>query len=186
MDLNEDVVRRLAADMIVGDAPPYSWADPESVDRHLKELVAALQRSDLIGLEADFDHYGSGYSSYVHAFAWLSDRSGHVERRDGTDIAGLHLYLCRRGPFAAWGPGSKSRNKDGSGAGGFLEWEEVGVLPAGRWKEAIAEIERKLRECGLRTVTKMEVETPLPGDIKVASLFDPPYRVFDAVFHWID
>ena len=44
-----------------------------------------------------------------------------------------------------------------------------------------------LERHGLARARRAELETPLPPDLSIPTILsDPPYAVFDALFHWED
>ncbi|MBW4500098.1 MAG: hypothetical protein KME57_11195 [Scytonema hyalinum WJT4-NPBG1] len=73
----------------VGDTFPYFGGSEQDIENHLKAVVATLRHSPLLDVEAEFNHYGSGYASYVHVFCAKSNRQSTVRRGDTDWIDGI-------------------------------------------------------------------------------------------------
>ena len=176
----------MIAGRLVGDAPPYADGSEAEIEPHLRRAVAALDRQRPLDAEGDFNHYGSGYASYVDVFCFKSGGRSTV-RRDNVDwIDGLSLYLCRLAPVAAFGPGQKTRHDRGGGYT-FLRPESVGETPDGDWTAETRALADVLGWYGFSVLSKEQLSAPLPFKAEVATILaDPPYQVFDALFYWED
>lgn len=184
--LTEDRLRSIARGAIVGDWPPYDAGDEQAVERFLRRVVDELRRCRALEVEADFDAYGSGYASYVDVF--LTPRGGRsTVHRDGMDWTdGLHLYLCRLAPIAAYGPGQRTRHARG-GSRTFLRSDRLFETPPGDWSEQVHALETVLARHTLEFVRKAKLNALLPFDLDIRTALErPPFRYFDALFHWED
>lgn len=133
------------------------------------------------------DDFGSGYASYKALWCFAKNGRGISEVGHGRNMDGLQVFLCKLGPFAVWGGGNQFARADGQGgSSSFLGLESLYVPPAGEWGDVIMEVERILGRHGFELPTREVLERALPEDVRVATLWDPPHRVFDAVFHWCD
>lgn len=186
-DLSEQHLRDVIAQRPVGPAPPYAGGVGAEIEDHLRRVVAALASDGLLDVEADFDHYWSGYASYVDVFCSKSGgrsttREGTLERTDG-----LSLYLCRLAPVAAVGPGQTTRQGRSTAGSGFLRPESVGATPDGDWAAESRAVSEALSRYGFSVPARAELSAPLPFDAQIATvLSDPPYQVYDALFYWED
>ncbi|MFE0148078.1 hypothetical protein ACFWY5_13105 [Nonomuraea sp. NPDC059007] len=146
-----------------------------AVEGFLRRVVADIGRLPHVRVpHAEFRNYGSGYASYVDVF---------VARRAGPDIEGLGLALCRLAPFAAlFEPGIRSSS--------FREMPQLGRVAdcdVPGWKEECRELRHILDQHGIALLDSQTLALPLDPRLRVETfLGDPPYRVFDAWFHWID
>ncbi|MFI6908107.1 hypothetical protein ACIBKY_43070 [Nonomuraea sp. NPDC050394] len=142
-----------------------------AVEGFLRRVVADIGRLPHVGVHhAEYRHYGSGYASYVDVF---------VTRRAGPDIEGLSLALCRLAPFAALFRSSSLHEMP------QLSRVADGDLPG--WKEECRELRHILDRHGIALLDSRVLALPLDPLLRVETILgDPPYRVFDAWFHWID
>ena len=167
-----------------------AWAGgPAAVEGFLRWVVADLNRLPSLVIEhAEFRHYGSGYASYVDVF--ISKRDGSMRRSmDGTtEVEGLTLALCRLAPLAALF--KHSWRSSGPGPAGGHSMPELSRMvdddPPG-WEQECRQIRRTLDEHGIALLDSRILGLPLNVRLQVeTALGEPPYRVFDAWFHWTD
>lgn len=187
MILSESQLRMLIAGQPFGDFPPYQQGDQEGIEGYLRRIVAGLTRSKLIEVEAIFNHYGSGYASYVDIFCYKRKGLSTRHEKGVKWINGITVYLSRLAPFSAWGPGERTRHETG-GSSDYLEGRKVGELPPGDWAAEVNEITTKLvTEYGITIPSREELVQRLPFKAIIPTILgDPPYTVFDALFYWED
>lgn len=168
----------------VGDTFPYFGGSEQDIENHLKAVVATLRHSPLLDVEAEFNHYGSGYASYVHVFCAKSNRQSTVRRGDTDWIDGIAVYLARLAPIATYGVEQRTRHLRG-GSRGFLESRHVGQLPNGDWSNELYKIVTTLENFGFILPSLEELCEPLPFKAKIPTIFNSEC-VFDAIFYWED
>ncbi|MFI9552103.1 hypothetical protein [Nonomuraea endophytica] len=150
-----------------------------AVEGFIRRVVADIGRLPHLKVHhAEFGNYGSGYASYVDVFV-TRRRSGEA----GPDIEGLSLALCRLAPFAAlFMPGIRSSS--------FHELPRLSRVADGDvvgWEEECRELRHVLDRHGIALLDSRILSLPLDPRLRVETVLgDPPYRVFDAWFHWID
>jgi hypothetical protein len=183
---SERELRDIIGGLPIGERWPYSAGSADDIDQHLAAVVTQLSRSCLLEVEADFNHYGSGYASYVPVFCYKKDRKS-TTRRDDTDwIDGILVYLCRLAPVAVYGPETESRAHR-SGGHHFLMPDDLGRLLQGAWEEEVREVQAKLEAAGLTIPLQSEMARPLGFEAEIPTILaDGPYYVFDAIFYWED
>lgn len=173
----------------------FSSRKKHLTENELKQVVKEISKISSIIVESDFDHYGSGYSSYVHLYLSKEDKSdvkvitGNNLRRE--EINGVMMYLCRIAPFGVFAEGNWENTYRGeefvSAGSHFIEPEELETLPIGDWQTEMKQITSILDQYGIRFLTKTEVIENLDFEIKIPTILsDPPYKVFDCFFHWAD
>ncbi|MEO1654481.1 MAG: hypothetical protein AAFU64_13130 [Bacteroidota bacterium] len=176
-------------------SPPFSSQDGEASEPYLRKLVGRLSDIKSIVLKADFDHYGSGFSSYVHLYLSKKDKSDVKVVEEAPyireSIHGLMIYLCRLLPFAVYSEGIWTNTyQDGKWKGGsshYIGADKVGRLPPYDWTQELAEIKEILHQFGIRFLTKEELNQALDFEISIPTNFSaPPYQVFDCFFYWED
>lgn len=187
LPLSEANLRRLVARQSFGDLSPYSEGDDARIEAYLRRVVAGLSRSKLIGVEAKFDHYGSGYASYVDVFCYKRGGQSTTEKGGVLWVDGLTVYLCRLAPFASIGRGERTKHDTG-GSSDYLDPSKVGECPPGDWSREVSEVRTKLVEhYGFTLPSQDELRQRLPFETRIPTvLADLPYSVFDALFHWED
>ena len=161
----------------------------------MKKIVGRLGEIKSIQIESDFNHYGSGFSSYVHLY---------LSKRDGSDVEitqiddfrtketnGLMMYLSRMAPYSVYAEGTwhETYNKDKwqSSSSHYIEPEDIGTLPGSDWITEVNEIKDVLKQYGVTLFTREELDKKLSFEINIPTILsDPPYRVFDCFFYWQD
>ncbi len=163
------------------------WSDGErKVDSFYRGVVAKIEREQRCRSRNEWSHYGSGYASFVEAWFYRDDedfRRPHEPK--GQSFVGLAVLLSRLSEFYVLGRGEKSWSK--TTAGSFLPElafvDRLTDLPA----DFVQGVEHTLSACGLVRLRREQLEAELPSATEVPTILaDPPYRFFDALFHWED
>jgi hypothetical protein len=186
MELSESSLRAMFVELRpVGTSWPYDRGSEEDIETHLRDIVASLQRSPRLVIDAHRDHYGSGYASYVHLFC--SKRDGESSgRREGVQVPGIDLYLGRLAPLAVYGAGSQALHAGRAKSFSHLSVDRLGESPPGDWTWEVNEIRTKLERHGFEFPSPGELAAELPVKLK-AKRYRPSYAprsVFDAIFFW--
>ena len=184
MLLTDDQLRDLVAGRPVGTDWPYVGGSEADIEKHLRRAVAMLRSTGVLEVEADFEHYGSGYASYVHVFCEKT-RGRSRTHRDGTDwIDGIAVYLSRLTPFAIYGQEQRTKHATG-GSQGYVSAADVYSLPAGDWQKESAAIRRVLRDLGFVLPERDRLVDRLPFRLRIPTVLDDKH-VYDAMFYWED
>lgn len=187
MGFTNEQLQRSIAQQPFGEFPPFKHGDAAGIEEYLQRVVADLTRSQRLQVEAEFNHYGSGYASYVEVFCYKMRGLSTQEINGIRRIDGIKIYLSRLTPVAVMGAGYKTRYAGGS-TSDYLHGGTIGTIPPGDWKAEWNELQSKLVECYNITLVDLdEMRTPLPFKAHVPTFFgSPPYTVFDALFYWED
>ncbi len=169
MYVSEQMLRQIIAGTPVGDIWPYNSGSEDAIEQHLRNCVAQLGLSTQIIVEADFDHYGSGYASYVDVFCYKNDGSSTRHRDETLPIDGLTIYLCRLAPVAVYGRNHKTRDARG-GSSGFLNAENVDTTPPGQWESIAQEINKNLASLGFELLDRDTVSRELPFKADISTI----------------
>lgn len=166
--------------------PPWTPRDEPAIESELRGAVSSLLSALDLQCRAVFDHYGSGYASFVDAWFFRDDPSfGH---RDGPrhEYTGLAVLLCRLAPVFCLMEGSKSW--DGKSRSSYLPaFECVDDLRTEAVRALAPQIERELVSRGYVRLRREALEELLPGELRIPTILsDGPFRKFDALFHWED
>lgn len=195
MKFEQDFLSDLVKGKSRGEFPPFSSGNWEKSDNYLKQIVSSLKDIKSIELDADFNHYGSGFSSYVHIYLSKRDQSDVKISINGKlsthETNGLMIYLCRLAPFAVYSEGKWIKTyrdeKWQSGSSHYIEPEEIGTTPRIDWKHELIEINKVLDQFGMTFLAREELDIEIDFDITIPTILsDPPYKVFDCLFYWED
>ena len=167
-----------------------AWANgATSVEGFLRRVVADIDRKPSLRVHhAEFQHYRSGYASYVDVF--ITKRDGSMSRSENgwTEVEGLPLALCRLAPLAAlFKSDIRSSGPDGAGGRGLPDLSRVTDTDLPGWEEEFRQVGQMLDRHGIALLNSQVLSLPLEAGLRVETvLSSPPYSVFDAWFHWMD
>ena len=182
----EAVSLLLEGKAIVADWP-WGEGNERAVDDFFRRLLAEAERVGRLRVEAEFRHYGSGYASYVDVFAYPADDSTRIESAVDHHYKGLVVLLSRLSPYYCMGYGEKGWKADRSGFSYLPSFNMLRDLDDPRLDGAVQAFRDVLSSNGMRELTKADMAGLLPADVRVPTILaDPPFRVFDAIFHWED
>lgn len=203
MQFTNEQLQTMISEEPIGEIFPYNTKDKSLIEKHIEELFYTLNRSESFKCEAIFDHYGSGYASYVDFFCYKRDGSSklsekYIEKDSLTSIKleGLVIYISRLAPVAIIGKDDRykyikdnEKVKEGSfGAMGMISRPE-GVLddPPHFMVDEFREIKQILNHHGYSILNKQYLSQNLLFQTKISTFTDQTqYKVFDAIFYWMD
>ena len=147
--------------------------------------VGAEHRSTgLLEIDAGFDHYGSGYASYVHLSCQKPNGRSRARRDNADWIDGVAIYLSRLTPFAIYGSEHRTISAATSSRT-FLDLNRLYILPPGDWQNEITAIRRTLESLGFSFPPRDELAELLPFEADIPTILDDVH-VYGAVFYWED
>jgi len=179
-------LKRLLQGKQIGERPP--WREKFGA-KGRSRIFAAIDRLKSMGsltVEARLDAYGSGYASFGDVFVYPRDGSTTTDLSGGhRTIRGIRIYLAINAPVAAYGASSVGRHARG-GSSSFLGPDALyGITEDLRRTEH--HVREALASSGFLLLPRSLAERPLPFEAELrTNLGEPPYRVFDALFHWFD
>ncbi|RUL54025.1 hypothetical protein [Lysinibacillus antri] len=203
MKFSNEQLQTMIAEQPIGETYPYNTNDKEQIENYIQNLFYIISRSKSIKCEAIFDHYGSGYASYVDFFCYKKDGSSkinekYIEKDSLTSIQleGLVIYISRLAPVAIIGKDIRHKaiinteeiqDEFFSGMSMISRPQEVINEPPPFMVEEFREIKQKLADAGYSILEKEYLSQPLPFKTKIQTFTDPRhYTVFDAFFYWMD
>lgn len=186
--LSPDQVDRLLTQRTITDAHPWVTDDDDSIEAHLKAACAAVNRATGCESKVEWDHYGSGYASYVDAWFYKPIPEFLPERRSGIgeEYTGLVVLFSRLSPYVAFMEGVKQWHAKGSSSympafSALDRLETPAVSSLARQVQAVLEAQGFIR------VLRAQLEAPLAPGVRVpTNLADGGFIQFDALFHWED
>lgn len=195
MTFEESYLRDLVDGFAVSDVYPYSTGNSRKIEKLLSQLVGRLSDIGSLSIDADFDNYGSGYASYVSLEISKRDKSDVIKEHHSNGVSlttnGLMVYLSRVAPVVVYGGAfwtkTYANGKETGGSSHFLEPDMLEDLPAKAWECELESIKTILTDYGFRIPFKEELARNLDFEINIPTLLgEPPYRVFDCFFYWMD
>ena len=102
-------------------------------------------------------------------------------------MRGLQLWLALDAPLAVYSGTTAIRHSRGGGTSELLRSDSTLYDVSADLRSTERHIQGALEVAGFFALPAELAERPLPFDAELeTNLGDPPYRVFDAVFHWFD
>lgn len=181
-------LQRAANDDLASSMGPWAGGSA-AVEGFLRRVTADLDRLPQLTVHhAEFRHYGSGYASYVAVFLTRRDGSAQRSEKGWTHVEGLLLALCRLAPLAVLlKPGTRSSGPDGAGSYDLPELSQVADADIPGWESECRQINQVLARHDITLLRSEVLGQPLDAHLRIETVLgDPPYRVFDAWFHWMD
>lgn len=159
---------------------------PEAmIEDFYRTVAAAICAETATKDRTEWNHYGSGYASFIDA--WFYHPDGRCRRaREGEHHAGIFVLLSRLSPFYVLGQGEKAWHAKG-GSSYLPAMEAIDQIEDSELQHTASLIEPVLGRHGLQRLRREALEELLPSEIHVPTiLVNPPFHVFDALFHWED
>ena len=163
------------------------WPDEAQADDVLHTIVAELDALDGLRVHhAEFEHYGSGYASFVEVWLTRSDDSLVEQVAAGQQVTGFGVLLGRLAPFAALQSNWQEWTGQRSSASSMPGLEQVAVLPLPGFPEAELAAAALQRHGYQLLGPQLLAEEMAAGADPDSNLSDGSLRVFDAWFYWYD
>jgi len=205
MNFTEPQLHSLIQQKPIGHSFPYNTEAEEQIEAYIQSLFERFKQSKLIQCDAEFDHYGSGYASFVEFFCYKKDGSsilneGYIKEDDITtfQMEGISVYVSRLAPVAVlgwderekWIKHKGERRKESFNGFSHLSPESLEKIPS-TYEKLLQEIKQTLSEAGFTLLKRAQVEKPLPFEADIPTSLTLPdfgeeYKVFDAIFYWSD
>lgn len=172
----------------VGGPLPFDPADDGSILRFYEPLVLAIEREHGLRSRGEWNHFGSGYASFIEVWFYPADGRTRLRAFNVGDErhAGLVVLLSRLSCYFALAEGEKSWSTNG-GSGSLPNFEGVDSITHPKLLPFVAPVTSTLTAAGLRRLSRGELAAFLPAEVSVPTILsDPPFRQFDALFYWED
>jgi len=187
------VLTRAQIDLLLGqrsitELPPWNSNDEAAVDAFYREACAALMCETGTQSRIEWDHYGSGYASFVDAWFYRPEPAfkSRIPFTYTHGHTGLIVLLSRLSPYFVMMEGDKGWGE--RNAASYLpDAREADRLHTAAVRELAARMQPLLEARGLVRLRGADLAQPLPAGLAVPTILgDPPYTVFDALFYWED
>lgn len=186
--LNREQIERLASQQSISEAHPWGTEVDAEVDEFYKGICEHLCQATGALSRIEWDHYGSGYASFIDAWFYkptpdfkTSDRAVY-----GQAFQGLAVLLSRLSPYFVFMEGGQHWHPHGSSS--YMPGlESVDEISSPAVLELAAQIQPLLESHGLQRLYRSELSTLLPAEIHVPTILNQgPLTEFDALFYWED
>lgn len=165
---------------------PFNSQEEESVLRFYKPLTKKIEIDRALNSRIEWNHYDSGYASFIDAWFYPSDGSSHIRPQE-QHYMGIFVLLSRLSRYFVIGQGEKSWSQN-TGSSYLPCFDGIDNVTHFALVEHINPITKILQKVGLQRLERNELAQPLPEKFEMPRtiLSDPPFHHFDALFHWED
>ncbi len=183
---SEQTIRDLAFNRLRWPTAP--WNSRRRTIAFYRRLCADMCRGLNLKSRIEWNHYGSGYASYIDAWFYRNTSEFRVIPSLGYkhEYKGLWVLLHRQTPFYVVGQGEQHWG-EARGASYLPSMDAVDDLAPNAMLTLSNEIDRELSEQGLIRLHRDDLVRPIPQDVIVeTNLSSGSLHLFDALFHWMD
>lgn len=182
---------------IVGEKFPYDTKNEREIEAHIRRLFHRINRIPNVVCEAEWNHFGSGYASFVELFCYqkedlvvLEEKHGHREIK----MNGLIVDISRLASVAIMGDDERYKtihietNEYRGGAYGSLLGGPKLIGVSERYQTFGEALKQILEEFDFEVVEPQEMNQLLSFKTKIPTIYreSRDYTVADAIFYWED
>lgn len=180
-------LQQLLNQQCISDQHPWCTNDSKIIEKFYVRVCADVERKSRVKSSIEWNHYGSGYASYIDA--WFFRNTPDFEDSTSVNVklySGLSVLFSRLSHYFVFLEGSKFGRDQSSGY--FLpEFNSVDALRTSAVINLAKEIQPILENYGLRRLSRQDLSALLPsGTVIDTNLSSRAYREFDALFNWMD
>ncbi|WP_323638833.1 hypothetical protein [Pectobacterium polonicum] len=188
---SHDITRLLLQPVAQCISDEYPWVsnDEALIDKHFKGVCAQVIRVTHTKSRIEWNHYGSGYASFIDAWFYKNTPDFNAKRpvHYGEEHTGLTVLLSRLSPYFVFMESEKQWDAHGGGYQALPELEMIDRLETPAVIALSQQIQSELEKCGLVRAYKEQLASLLPTGTRVPTvLTDRGFTQFDALFHWED
>lgn len=188
ISFTDEEVQELLSNTSISSEHPWRTNDETKIDLFYKDICEEIASSTRTSSKIEWNHYGSGYASFIDAWFYRPSPEFAVENvaRKGEAYAGLVVLLSRLSPHFCLMEGQKSwHGRGGTSYMPGLELVDSFTRPA---IDSLAkQVGVLLEPHGLHRLKRSDLSSALRSDAIVPTILsNEPYTVFDAMFHWED
>ncbi|GIN21203.1 hypothetical protein [Siminovitchia fordii] len=147
--------------------------------------------------EVEWDHFGSGYASFVEFFCYQKDDAVTVEEKYGRreiKTEGIIIDICRLAPVAIMGQDDRYKtirietHEIVGGAYGSLLGSTNQLNLSEKFRTSEEKLKQALKEFDYELLEAEKMNQPLSFKTKIPTIYCEPgeYLVIDAIFYWED
>lgn len=182
---------------VIGTTFPYDINDEHEIEAHIHRLFYRIKRIPNIICEAEWDHFGSGYASFVEFFCYEKEGIAVEENRHGIQdhrIESVLINISRLAPVVIMGEDDRTKRIRssteevlGGSNGSILGRQKLSHVDQ-RFYPIMKKLAEALEEFDYTLLSIDDMNQPLPFSAKIATLYRTPkeYLIADAIFYWED
>lgn len=194
---SHEQLRDLIRGEFVGNKFPYDTNNEQEVEAHIRRLFYRINRIPNLICEAEWNHFGSGYASFIEFFCYRKEDVRVIEEKYGMreiEIAGMLMDVSRLAPVVILGEGEryqKIRIETGeivSGASSSLpDYPKLSEVNQ-QYQSIEWQLKKAFEEFGYARLSPEKMNQPLPFKAQIPTNYREPreYLVMDAIFYWED
>ncbi|MDV6377240.1 hypothetical protein ORD22_03065 [Sporosarcina sp. GW1-11] len=195
--LSDEQLQKLIEGKMVGDAFPYDTGDELEVESHIRRLFHRINRLPNVVCKAEWNHFGSGYASFIEFFCYRKEDVMVVEEKYGfqdVEIKGILIDISRLAPVAILGEDERYKkvcietNEAVSGGHGSILDSPHRLTVSEKLQTFADELKNILKDFDYELLEAEHIEQPLSFQTKIPTIYRPvrQYLVMDAIFYWED
>ncbi|WP_078427615.1 hypothetical protein [Alkalihalobacterium alkalinitrilicum] len=197
MMFSNEQLQALIEGRIVGNKFPYDTNNEHEIEAHIRRLYYRINRIPNLVCEAEWNHFGSGYASFVEFFCYRKEDVTVIEEKYGLQeikINGIIIDICRLAPVAIMGEDDRyktirieTNEVVGGGYGTILDGFNRLVIDE-KFQIIEEQLEQSLKVFDYERLDAEKLNQSLPFQTKIPTIYRKPkqYLVMDAIFYWED
>lgn len=193
---NEEL-QRLIEGETVGNKFPYDTNSEQEIEAYIRQLFHRINRIPNLICEAEWNHFGSGYASFIEFFCYQEGDVTVVEEKYGRreiKTHGIIIDICRLAPVAIMGEDERYKtirietNEVVGGAYGSLLGSPELLDLSDKFQTVAEKLKQVLKEFDYEILETEKMNQPLSFQTKIPTIYREPrdYLVVDAIFYWED
>lgn len=182
---------------IVGNTFPYDTNNEQEIEAHIRRLFYRINHIPNLVCEAEWNHFGSGYASFVEFFCYRKEDIEVVKEKYGIreiKTEGIIIDICRLAPVAIMGEDDRyktirieTNEVIGGGYSSLLGRSNPFYLND-QFQYIARKLKEALQEFNYALLENEVINQPLPFETKIPTIYREPrdYLIMDAIFYWED
>ncbi|MFH5778893.1 hypothetical protein [Heyndrickxia oleronia] len=194
---SNEQLQNLIEGKIIGSKFPYDTKNEQEIEAHIRRLYYRINRIPNLVCEVEWDHFGSGYASFVEFFCYQKEDAVIVEEKYGRreiKTEGIIIDICRLAPVAIMGQDDRYKtirietNEIVGGAYGSLLGGTNQLKLSEKFRTIEEKLKQALKEFDYELLEAEKMNQPLSFKTKIPTIYRDPgeYSVIDAIFYWED
>jgi hypothetical protein len=186
--LTSEQIDRLLSQQSISGRYPWNANNEQMIDDFYRSVCAEVSLKTQAKSVIEWDHYGSGYASYIGAWFYKTtpEFDMTVPQTYGKGHRGLVVLLSRLSPYFVFAEGEKNWHSHGGGSH-LPAFEMVDCIQSSGVTKLVTEVQPILEEFGLVRLLRESLMQPLETTRRVPTILtDEPFTHFDALYYWED
>ena len=185
MKFSQSQLQKLVAGKPITEDWPWGTADRRLVEKHIKSLIATIRRDLRVKDKTDFNHYGSGYASFVDCWLYRENNDFRFGEEQNSYI-GLVVLFSRLTNVFSLAEGTKCWRRESSGSY-MPSFEIIDQIEHPSVRDLEEPVTSILGRHGLERLKRVDIGSSLSDRISVPTILEGDFvREYDAIFYWED